>query len=492
MLQFIEKYSLPFLPFYILYGGRRAKLISLLLSIYIYIKSRRVLEIKNKIITRNIDVFEPLKQWARIYCGGGQLSLGNIGIVVDQEKVLEFSTGKQCLTTKKPSQVNTIFRIYSLTKCVTSVAVMILIERGLLSLDDELGEYIPSFKNMKVYVSGSSMANLETREAKRQITIRHLLSHQSGLTYGTSVNHVIDTLYQEEFSLGLFSYSMEEFVEKVSKLPLMFDPGDHFTYSVATDVLAFLIEKITLKEYSLSYRDFIKTELFEKLEMNDTDFYVPKSKLNRLATLYKTSEEEGFGLSPAHSYLTSLGLGEPPKMISGGGGLFSTLEDYTTFIKIFVNYGEVGGLRFLSENSVKLLTHENQFGEYFCEERSENFGVDLSMRHFSQEKLKDYHYYQGIAFSLMGSVMVDKSKAFGSEYSHHGEHGWTGLGGLCFQVCHLPIKKVGKKTTIGVGLLFMSQTMPDKALPILPQFRWCGMKCVREHIEQQGYELLES
>lgn len=443
----------------------------------------------------NADEFELLRNWADIYVGGGQLSCMNMSVMIDTNTVFQYSTGKRDIKSNSPASLDTIFRLFSLTKCITSTAVMLLVERGKLSLEDPVAKYIPSFKDLKVYVSGDSLENMVTREPSKEMTIRDLLTHRAGFTYGVFGTHFVDKLYMMTFSKGNFAYSLQEVVDGIAKLPLMFDPGSHFTYSISSDILGFIIDKIYSsdagdaageRQVGSSFREFVKTEILEKLGMLETEFYVPEDKLHRLSTFYSTGETVGFGLTEIPIEAHPHGIKTLPPLISGGGGLFSTLGDYEKFLKMLLNYGQgANGVQLLKRETVLEMTTRNELG--VDEEGAEK---DVCNSHFDQEGLKDYAYYKGMGWNLMGWMMVNEERAFGSEHSALGEYGWSGYGGLWFGLSHLKVRKDGIESKIGVGIFFMSQVMPDKGLPTIPQFRWAGMKAAREHLKNNGYELV--
>ena len=220
---------------------------------------------------------------------------------------------------KKPMNLDTIFRIYSMTKPITSVALMQLYEKGLFQLDDPVSKYIEEFDNLKVYVSGDQK-HFVTQDTIRRMTIHDLLTHQAGFTYGLTRITEVDAAYQD---LGLvFSDApMQEKIKLLTQLPLEFQPGSHWNYSVATDVCGYLIELLSGKSLDQYFLD----QIFDPLNMVDTSFHVSDTKIDRLATNY---EFQPFGPpirtdNPIYGNFTS-----PPQFLSGGAGLLSTFDDY--------------------------------------------------------------------------------------------------------------------------------------------------------------------
>jgi CubicO group peptidase (beta-lactamase class C family) len=213
---------------------------------------------------------------------------------------------------------DTIVRIYSMTKIITTVAVMMLFEEGHFGLDDPIGDYIPELKNLKVF-RGGTVEKLETVEAIRPITIKHLLTHTSGITYGWE-NSPAGQLYKNAQLND--SGSLKEFIAKLSQLPLLHQPGEKWDYGYSVDVLGRLVEVVS----GQTFEDFLDHRIFLPLEMKDSGFFVSDEKQSRLAKVY---ERTGDGTLRGATNLLSVGSYRPGKGLpSGGGGLFSTIGDY--------------------------------------------------------------------------------------------------------------------------------------------------------------------
>ncbi|MHA1944837.1 MAG: serine hydrolase domain-containing protein [Candidatus Hodarchaeales archaeon] len=258
--------------------------------------------------------------------------------------------------------LDTIHRIYSMTKPILCVALLILYEEGFFDLDDPISKFLPEFKEMKVLSSyDKETGAIETIKASKQITIKDLFMHTSGISYGSWPKIPIDHYYARKFEVDT-SIPVYPFLEKqrnfepltnfsktLSKLPLAFNPGDHYWYGFNHDILGFLIEKLSGENLD----DYLKEKLFTKLGMPDTDFSVNKHNKARLSKVYTKSEEnelielEGPVLD---------GFYDKPKFLSGGGGLVSTLEDYLHFCQMLLNNGKYNGLRILKKSTVKLMT----------------------------------------------------------------------------------------------------------------------------------------
>ncbi len=254
-----------------------------------------------------------------------------------------------------------IFRIASQTKAITSTAVMMLWEEAKFRLDDPISKYIPGFKDPQVLDSLYEDGTYLTKPADKPMTIRHLITHTSGIGYG-----VIDgdkrfkTIYKNAGITDLFTtenISIGESVEKLAKLPLHHNPGDQFTYSEGLDVLAYFIEIVS----GMPVDEFFKTRIFEPLGMEDTWFYLPESKNSRLVTIQK--KEDGKWINyPTTFYDPDYPIKGAKRFFSGGAGLSSTAKDYATFLQMYLNNGELNGVRLLSRTTIQAMM-ANQIGD---------------------------------------------------------------------------------------------------------------------------------
>ena len=305
-----------------------------------------------------------------------------------------------------PVKEDTIFRLYSCTKPVTAVALMILFERGELELEYPLYKYIPSYKNMKVVSEDGTLTDCNT-----DITIRDLLNMTSGLVYpgswfeaGRRVEPVfedaISKLYTDE------AYTTVKFAEKLSKTPLFFEPGKMWNYGTSADVLGAVIEIIS----GIKLSEFMKKEIFEPLKMEDTAFYVPNDKLSRFSKLYMPTESGITQYEGNHLCITDYKA--PPAFESGGAGLVSTVNDYLRFTRMLLGGGEVNGVRILSENTVKFMTQNHMTNEQYW-----------SMQYGSTK---------GCGYGSFMRVVVDTALA--TTNGDKGEYGWDGWTGTYFSV----------------------------------------------------------
>jgi CubicO group peptidase (beta-lactamase class C family) len=262
--------------------------------------------------------------------------------------------GMMDIEAHQPMQFDTLFRIYSMTKPITTVAVMMLLEEGHFQLTDPVSCFIPGFENTKVLVrateSGHELANLE-----REITMWHLLTHTSGLSYGFDENDPVDEVYQKRLWSMLERVphtTLERMIQTLAWLPLAHQPGSAWRYSMATDVLGYLVQVVSGKPFE----DFLRQRIFEPLGMLDTGFYVPEDKIGRFAANYGPDEDGGLKVIDAP--VTSR-YAEPTTHPSGGGGLVSTAPDYMRFAQMLLNRGELDGVRLLGRKTVELMTMDH-------------------------------------------------------------------------------------------------------------------------------------
>jgi CubicO group peptidase (beta-lactamase class C family) len=265
----------------------------------------------------------------------------------------------------KPMRPDTMFRICSMTKPITTLAVMMLYEEGHFLLDDPVSKYLPEFKNPKVLVKPASGAPY-TIPATREITIRDLLRHTSGITY--QWNEDLGPMYKDaKVASGLLPYdgTIADSTKHLAGLPLLFNPGEKFEYSLGVDVLGRLVEVVSGKPLD----EFFRTRIFEPLGMKDTYFYPPDGKLDRLATAYTYYDDKGLNRFPdtpitegAFTYSADYPTRSPRNLFSGGAGLVSTAADYARFCQMMLDGGKVGNTRLLSRKSVELMT-QDQLGK---------------------------------------------------------------------------------------------------------------------------------
>ena len=341
------------------------------------------------------------------------------------------------LERKVPVKDDTIFRIYSMTKPITSVAFMMLVEEGRVALDEPVHKYIPEWKNLGVFQAGTHPAFL-TKPPSRPMLIVDLLRHTSGLTYGFQQRSNVDAAYRDK-KIGevVKAGTLQSMIDDLATIPLEFSPGEAWNYSVATDVLGYLVGLISGKPFE----QFLKERIFNPLGMNDTDFFVPKDKAHRFAACY-SAEKGGITLQddPADSSFLS-----PPSLISGGGGLCSTAADYLTFCRALLNGGELGGVRLLGPKTLKLMTSNHLPG-----------GVDLPVL---SRSLFSEASYNGVGFGLGFAVTMNPAQTMIAGST--GEYFWGGAATTSFW-----IDPAEELITI-----FMTQVLPSSAYPLRRELR---------------------
>jgi CubicO group peptidase (beta-lactamase class C family) len=339
---------------------------------------------------------------------------------------------------KVPVKDDTIFRIYSMTKPVTSVAFMMLLEEGRVALDEPVHRYIPEWKNLGVFQAGIAPAFL-TRPPSRPMLIVDLLRHTSGLTYGFQQRTNVDAAYRE-MKIGEFEKSgtLQSMIDDLAKLPLEFSPGEAWNYSVSTDVIGYLVGRISGRPFE----QFLQERIFDPLGMTDTGFFVSAAKAHRLAACYSADGKGGMTLQddPTESSFLS-----PPSFISGGGGLCSTAADYLTFCRALLGGGELGGVRLIGPKTLALMTSNHLPGGRDLTEMSRSL--------FSEAN------NSGVGFGLGVSVTMHPPQTLipGSP----GEYAWGGAASTAFW-----IDPAEELITI-----FMTQLLPSSSYPVRRELR---------------------
>jgi CubicO group peptidase (beta-lactamase class C family) len=275
---------------------------------------------------------------------------GVVTILARHGKVVEERTyGKKDSASGAPMTKDTIFRIFSMTKPVTGVAMMILYEEGKWHPSDPISKYIPEFAHLKVFKGVDPSGKMILEDPVHPPTMKELVTHTAGFTYGLFGNTPVDKMYMEQQVLG--SQSLQEMIDKLAKTPLLYQPGTRWVYSVSMDIQGYIVEKLS----GQSLPDFMQQHIFGPLGMKDTGFFVPQEKRNRFATLYAENQKGELVASaaisgPATDYATQ------PSMPSGGGGMVSTAQDYLRFAQMLLNGGELDGVRILAPATVQLMT----------------------------------------------------------------------------------------------------------------------------------------
>jgi CubicO group peptidase (beta-lactamase class C family) len=363
---------------------------------------------------------------------GWQLQVGRHGVVAHSS-----TYGLADREAARPVAEDTLWRIYSMTKPIVSVAAMLLWEEGLIELTDEVSRFIPSFADVQVFDKGSTLKPFLV-PATEPIRIWHLLSHTSGLTYGFLQLHPVDAIYRAAGSdlANPPGNDLAANCDLWSSLPLKFQPGTQWGYGVSTDVLGRLIEVVSGQSLDV----FIRERILEPLGMTDTRWWVDSPDADRLAALYAYYE----GQAVRYDALGESALA-PPESLSGGGGLISTASDYWRFCQLLLGRGAVDGTRVLAPRTLELMTRNHLPG-----------GADLaqvSSGGFAET------VFDGIGFGLGFATTLDPGPGKGA--SSVGEYYWGGLASTAFWI----------DPSTGVSATFFTQLVPSSTYPIRAQLR---------------------
>jgi CubicO group peptidase (beta-lactamase class C family) len=371
------------------------------------------------------------------YVGPGRMPCAQVLIARKGEVIHQSVLGQRDVERGVKLTEDTVFRIYSMTKPVACVALMTLVEEGLIALDDPVAKHIPAWKDLGVFAAG--VDPFMTTPPSRPMQVVDLMRHTSGLTYGFQNRTNVDAAYRklkvEEMHGG---HDLEAFIALLAKLPLDFSPGEAWNYSVATDVVGYLVQKIAGKPLS----QVLQERIFDPLKMVDTGFFVREDQQARFAACYNATPQGGLKLQddPATSpYL------KPPALESGGGGLVSTAGDYMRFANMLVNGGKLDGARILSPMTVRLMASNHLPGGKDL--------TELSRSLFSEST------NAGVGFGLGFAVVFDPPKTLIP--CSKGEFYWGGAASTAFWVD--PVEEV--------TAVFMTQLLPSSSYPIRRELR---------------------
>ena len=326
------------------------------------------------------------------YIDSGKIP-GALTVIARRGEVAHMSAlGLADVERKTPMREDTIFRAYSMSKPITSVAFMTLVERGLVALDTPVHQVIPEWENLGVYRAGF-METFQVKRPERPMLMIDLLRHTSGLTYGFQQTTNVDAAYRKlKIGEREGGATLDDMIRDLGKVPLEFSPGTAWNYSVSTDVLGYLIEKLS----GMRFGEFLRTRLFEPLGMSDTEFWVPSDKTERFASCY-VPQTGGSGLTLQDDALESIYYASPPRLESGGNGLVSTAHDYLRFCCMMLNGGTLDGVQILSPKTVA------QFSVNYLPDGRE-------MADMAPPGMFGGTNYAGVGFSLGGGVTVDVAK----------------------------------------------------------------------------------
>ena len=359
-----------------------------------------------------------------------------VAVVRDDRLVWLDTCGWRDVEHARPVEPDTIYRIYSMTKPITTVAALMLYEEGCFQLDDPVAKFIPAFADTRVF-DGGDAESFTTAPLARPITVHDLMVHTSGLTYGFQHEHAVDALYRNhgvEFNANVAP--LADLVDATAGQPLVFQPGTRWNYSVSTDVLGRLVEIWS----GIPLDTFFVERIFGPLGMHDTGFRVRDGQAHRLASNYVQADDGGLRRVDAAHESPFL---EPAVTLSGGGGLVSTAADYLRFMRMLRGNGALEGARLLGRKSVELMTMNQLPGDL----------ADMGRPRFAEMP------FTGVGFGLGVSVMLDPARAriLGSP----GEYAWGGMASTAFWV----------DPAEDMLVLLLTQLMPSSAYPIRRELR---------------------
>ncbi|HSZ10376.1 MAG TPA: serine hydrolase domain-containing protein [Steroidobacteraceae bacterium] len=336
----------------------------------------------------------------------GKKLAGMVTVLARHGKIVEERTyGYADVASQKPMQKDTIVRIYSMTKPITGIAMMMLYEEGKWKPSDPIARYIPEFRDLKVYSGVDKDGKPTLDKPGHAPTMGELMSHTAGFTYGVFGATPVDKMYQEAQLLS--APNLQDFIERVAKLPLLYQPGEGWVYSVSVDIQGYLVEKLSGK----SFPDFLRERIFLPLGMKDTGFYVPAEKLDRVATIYQGDA------AAATAMPKDPGISQPPGLPSGGGGLYSTAGDYLRFAQMVLNGGELNGVRLVAPSSIELMRTNHVSDEV---KNARKFGIGF------------YQMQPGLGFGYDFAILEDPSR-LGST-AGKGSFLWDGVAGTWFWI----------------------------------------------------------
>jgi CubicO group peptidase (beta-lactamase class C family) len=376
-----------------------------------------------------------LKRWMQRYADTGRWPGGAVLIARHGELAFFDCAGHADVEAKRPWQRDLIARIYSMTKPVTAVALMMLYEEARVHLDDPVETYLPEFKNRQLLIPDATSLD-QTVPVKTKMTIRHLLTHTSGLSLFTNPGILGEAYAKEKLGLALAYGGLDKMVCRIAELPLEWEPGTKWQYSTGLDVIGRIVEVVS----GMTLDKYFATRIFEPLGMTDTGFSVPGSEISRFPPLYE-------------AMAGGMALHEAPKVsewrqgkvdtFCGGGGLVGTIDDYWRFAEMLRAGGELNGERILSPRTLRLAARNHLPGDL----------ASMATEVWAETQ------FDGVGFGLLGSVVLDPAKAQIS--AQVGDYGWGGAAGTFFWVS--PVDDM-------VVILF-TQLLPSSAIPVRKELR---------------------
>lgn len=333
---------------------------------------------------------------------------GMVWLLAKDGQVATFeSVGLNSVDTQAPMTKDSLFRIYSMTKPVTGVALMMLYEEGLWKFDDPVSKYVPELANLKIMRSYDENGEMELVSPSREPTMRELLNHSAGFGYGLGGDDPVNTKFRDTEVLA--SADLDELVRKVADIPLLFEPGEQWSYSIAVDIQGYIVQKLS----GLSFGEFLEQRIFAPLGMSDTRFYVRAEDIERFAEVHSWDTERSrlvqqLERTDRPSYL------DPSRLESGGGGLVSSTHDYARFLQMLVNEGALDGARLLTPESIRIMA-------------TNSLRDELNLRGTATSNGQ-----AGQGFGVDFAVIIDPEKA--NSPQSPGTYYWSGAAGTWFWV----------------------------------------------------------
>lgn len=334
---------------------------------------------------------------------------GFITLIARKGQVIHYETcGQRDVEQGLPMEKDTIFRIYSMTKPITSIALMQLYEHGKFQLTDPVAKYIPEFGKTKVF-SHMGVLGPELVDQDSPMTIQHLLTHTSGLSYGFFYDSPIEEMYRNS-AFHDMTISLEEKIKGIATLPLLFQPGTRWNYSVGVDICGYLVQLLS----DMPFDNYLKENIFEPLGMNETSFHVPKDKVDRFTALYQHNFKDGsFHLYQGMPHIPYHDFTQPVESPAGGHGLVSTTEDYLQFAMMLSNKGELDGTRIIGRKTLEFMATNHLKRELMP------IGIGLNVMN-------------GTGFGLGFSVIMNSAQK--AVLNSVGNYGWSGAASTNFWV----------------------------------------------------------
>lgn len=377
-----------------------------------------------------------ISPWLKRYVDEKKLPFAHVAVLRKGQLAYSNFYGVRDIEEGSPVVEDGIYRIYSMTKLVTTVAALVLYEKGAFQLDDPVDKFVDEFRDARVFISGRK-DSINSVEAETPMTIRQLMNHTSGLTYGAFDPGPVGQLMRSgKIDFGNLQANLGDTVRRLASIPLCFQPGTQWRYGVSTDVLGYVIEVVTGKTLLQVFDELI----FKPLNMNDTFFEVPINKVKKFCSLYTRTKSESLKLLECAG---SSRFCKPVNMYSGGGGLISSMRDYLVFLEMIRCGGRYDDVQILGRKTVELMLRNHLSGDM----------ASMGQPTFSEMPM------EGIGFGLGGAILLDPAKAqiLGSE----GEFTWGGMASTAFWI--------DPKEELSV--VFMTQLIPSSCYPIRRELR---------------------